>query len=371
MVNFNRKGCFSLKKLFCVLLTIVLCISLVACGKEAEPNTTPVTYAEQVYSIKDNILSFTTYGRTKMANLGLNCDHSASGIAFTAYMEGDVSIIMNNTGDCYFTLYIDGVRNTKRIEVPVGQRNEVKLTTFLEGGVHTIQLLKQTEESKSLCTLISVKFTGSFEAPPAKSEKLVEIIGDSISAGMANLCANGVEDAGNAVHEDATLTYGFLTAQKLNAEARIIARSGIGIVKGGTTYNMDDYFFAESYNRDISIRYEPDRVPDLLIINLGTNDGGHGVTADQLKDKVPALIRQIRQLYGKDVPIVWVHAMMWEGMWSAIEPILDKEFGGEDGGIYYFEAPTNRDGGANHPTVSAHKETSELLSQFIKDKGLI
>lgn len=360
-----------MKKLISLILAIILCFSLVACGKEAAPETTPITYTEQDYSIKENIQNFTTYGRTKMANLGLNCDHSASGIAFTAYMEGDVSVTITSTATAYFTMIIDGVRSTKRIEVPVGQRNEVKLTTFSEGGVHTIQLLKQTEECKAHCTIVSVKFTGSFEAPPANSDKLIEIIGDSISAGMGNLCANGVEDAGNAVHEDATLTYGFLTAQALGADARIVARSGIGIVKGSTDYNMDEYFFAESYNRDAGTEYTPDKAPDLLIINLGTNDGGQNVTAKQLQEKVPALIRQIRQLYGKDIPIVWVHAMMWEGKWSDIEPLLNKEFGGEDGGIYYFEAPTNRDGGANHPSVSAHKQTAELLSQFIKDKGLI
>ena len=110
-----------MKKLFCLTLAILMCLSLVGCGKESSSESTPVVYTQQEYSIKDNIQSFTAYGRTKMVNWGLNCDHSASGIAFTAYMEGDVSITMNTTGNCYFTLYIDGVRNTKRIEVPVGQ----------------------------------------------------------------------------------------------------------------------------------------------------------------------------------------------------------------------------------------------------------
>lgn len=359
-----------MKKAFSLILAVVLSLSLIACGKDDSGKNDDTKNTETVYNIIENIESFKLHGRTELTKQGLNCDHSASGVEFTAYMEGDLSIQMQVTGDCYFTLVVDGVRSNKRIEVYPGQKTFVKLTNFAEGGVHTVQLLKQTEESKALCTIFGAKFTGSFEAAP-ENNKLIEIIGDSISAGMANLCGSNEEEPGNAVHEDATLTYGFLTAQNLKADARIVARSGIGIAHGGTAYNMDDYFFAESYNRNSSIDYTPERIPDLLILNLGTNDGGHGTTAAELKEKVPVLIRQIRQLYGKDIPIVWVHAMMWEGMWSEIEPILNKEFGGEKGGIHYFEAPTNRDGGANHPSVYAHKQTAELLAQFIKDKDLI
>ncbi len=360
-----------MKKLFWLIHSLLLCVSLCACGGEDSKGTTEAPLTELVCTLTDGIGNFKTHGRTTLSDDGLICDHSATGIEFSGYMEGDVEVTMKVTGNCYFTVFIDGVRSEKRLEVYASPKSKVKIASFPEAGNHTIKLLKQTEASKAQCLLIETKFTGYFEAPPAENDLLIEFLGDSITAGMGNLCANGVDDAGNALYQDGTKTYAYLTAQELNTDVNVIARSGIGIAAGHTEFVMSEYFAADSYYRDVTKPFTPVRVPDIVVINLGTNDAGYNVATKELKTRVIELVNLVRNTYEKEVTIVWVHGMMSEGKWSVINEALEEEFGGESGGIYSFEGPLNREGGANHPNEIGHQHCAQLFAMFLKEKGLV
>ena len=65
-----------------------------------------------------------------------------------------------------------------------------------------------------------------------------------------------------------------------------------------------------------------------------------------------------------------IHGMMGEGRWSDIQPILNGQFKGEQGGIYTLAVPSDNSGGGGHPGLAAHASCSDTLAQFIKDKGL-
>ncbi len=369
-----------MKRILAFLLLLVMCLSFFACGN-TEDKPSPDTEKEddkeeekviedKTYALQDITDSLKLHGRTVVSSNGIACDHSATGIEFSAYMEGKVKLSVFVSSNTYFTVYIDGVRQEKRFNVKKGTVT-LTIADFKEAGVHNIRVLKQTESANSLSVLKTLSFKGYFEEAPAKKDLFIEFLGDSITSGYGNLCANGVADPGSALNQDATQAYAYLTAEKLGADHSLISCSGIGVVSSYSgNFVMKDFFSAESYFKNTIKKYEKTFTPDIVVINLGTNDQGKGdVTGTQFKAGAKALIKLVRSTYGQDVKIVWVANMMGPCM-QAYSMQAIKELGGEEKGLYFCTLTENRDGGLAHPSKAAHATAANALAKFIRDNLL-
>lgn len=357
-----------MKNHICFIFALILCTLLVSCDTGTAEESVPVI-ADRVCALANGTENFKTHGRTTVTEAGLICDTSAGGIEFNAYIEGELKITVDVSAECYFTLYVDGVRAEERIKADAGEQT-LTVATFAEGGVHNIRFLKQSEAQCALCTVKTVEFKGYFNKKPADKDMLIEFIGDSITVGYGSLCPNGTAAHGAAVNQDSTRAYSFLTAEALGADASLVCYSGIGLAHGWCDFTFDSFYTADSYVRDTETKFTPGRIPDLVVINLGTNDGSFNSTYDELHTKVTELIALVRGTYGKDIPIIWVHGMMGEGKWADISAILESSYNGEEDGIYTLEIAENREGGATHPIIEAHYSASETLADFIREKGL-
>ncbi len=380
-----------MKKIFAFLLSLVICLSLFACNGTPDDSTPDTDKTEdenkgedekviehKKYKLQDVTDSLKFLGRNTVASNGIICDHSASGIEFSAYIEGEVklgasvSMRVTPTGayeaSTYYTVYIDGVRQEKRFNIASGEAT-LTIANFEEGGVHTIRILKQTESQNSLSILKSLEFTGYFEEAPAEKELLIEFIGDSITSGYGNLCKNGASNPGNALNQDATQTYAYLTAEKLGADHSLVSYSGIGVAKGWPDFLMEEFFAADSYCRNTSSAYEKSFTPDIVVINLGTNDNTKGAVATTFISKAKALINLIRDTYGEDVKIIWVSNMMGSSMQTFSSKAI-AALGGEANGLYTCTLPQEQTGGGGHPSVAGHIAAADVLTQFIEDNVL-
>ncbi|MBE6608053.1 MAG: hypothetical protein E7633_05825 [Ruminococcaceae bacterium] len=386
-----------MKRILAFLLSVILCVSLFACSGTAndipqddennannennennENEEDKKVIEDRKYELKDVTDSLKFLGRNTVTTNGIICDHSASGIEFCAYVEGDVKLSVSVSArvtpsgayesNTYYTVYIDGVRQEKRFNVASGEAT-LTIASFAEGGVHTIRILKQTESQNSLSVLKKLQFKGYFEAAPAAKDLLIEFIGDSITSGYGNLCKNGAANPGNALNQDATQTYAFMTAEKLGADHSLVSYSGIGVAKGWPDFLMEEFFTADSYCRSTSTAYEKSFTPDIVVINLGTNDNTKGATATTFMTKAKALINLVRDTYGKDVKIVWVANMMGSSMQTyALKAI--NALGGEDNGLYMCMLPQEQTGGGGHPSIAGHTAAAEVLANFIQEKIL-
>ena len=320
-------------------------------------------------------------GRYQILNNGIGCDHSATGIEFCVSAIGEVSLTMHTTMEkaacyaAYFTLYVDGVRMEERIEALVGDAT-VTLANFAERGEHTIKLVKQTESNYNLCTLYSLTFDGELLTPPAKKEKYIEFIGDSLSCGMGNLGKKGVPEPQTSIWEDVTQGYTYGTAEALYVDCSIVSESGIGLA-GSWHDPLFDFYSAWSYKRDKNLKYDFARAPDLIVINLGTNDFYLNCDLkicpiDEVIAKTKEFIELVRSAYGKDIPIVWVGRFMFigESYINAVDTAIG-ELGGEDAYIYRLDVPTAKGGAQGHPDVAGHTVTRDLLVEFIKKNNLL
>ncbi len=304
-------------------------------------------------------------GRTYTDGTGVVCDMSASGFEFCGYMKGAVRISMTCTDMCYFTVYVDGERAESRYFISQGT-HEITVATFTEFGFHTIRVVKQTEMSLAKCTLNVLQTACIFGEKPKDSETYIEFIGDSILSGYGNLCDNTATNAGKSNRQDATQSFPYMTAELLDADCSVISCSGIGITNGIYSYNAKDIYTARSYYRDTK-PYAFERVPNAVVINLGTNDGAFGASEDDFKNGVKSLVEFIRQSYKTDVPVVWTYNAMND---ESVAPWIQEQFeelGGEDAGLYLFKLARNTDGGDFHPSADAHKAYARILSEYIAD----
>ena len=329
------------------------------------------------FNLSYNFRKVKMLGRSSVADDGIICDHSASGIEFSGVMNGDVYVNLTTRtikGGCdttYFTVYIDGERQPERIEVKAGDK-DVRIARFTEEGEHTIKFVKQTESNYTICLMEAVRFDGVLGAAPEDNELYIEFIGDSLTCGMGNIGTNANQsDAQTPKWEDATQSYGYMIAEELGADYSIIAQSGIGIAGGWSNYPMADYYAAHSYTRDKEEKQDFSRIPDVIVINLGTND--HFINKDKSADEckpddvermTEELILQVRESYGPDVPIIWAQGMVGDFLLDRIYAAIDK-LGGEDADIFTCSLPKNTGGAQWHPTVEGHKAAAETLIPVI------
>jgi hypothetical protein len=170
--------------------------------------------------------------------------------------------------------------------------------------------------------------------------------------------------------QDGTQAFAFLTAEALDVDHNMVSCSGIGIAKGWTAINELDFYQRDCYYRDPDARYHGSvRSPDLIVINLGTNDQDRGCEEQAFKSGMRKLLTYIREQY-PDVPIIWMYNMMTYGCFTWARPII-AEFGGEGAGIYALQLTPNKLGAGNHPSLEAHYAASEQLTAFIKEKNLL
>ena len=320
-------------------------------------------------------------GRYQILNDGIACDHSATGIEFSALIIGELILTVDTTVETehcdatYFTVYIDGVRQEKRVEALAGKQN-LLIANFAELGVHIIKIVKQTEMNFNLCTLYSLCFDGELLTPPTKKEKYIEFIGDSLSCGMGNLGKKGVPQPQTSLWEDVTQGYTYGTAQMLDVDYSIVSESGIGLA-GSWHDPLFDFYSAWSYRRDKNVKYDFARVPDLISINLVTNDFYLNCdfkicTIDEVIQKTKEFIAFVRNSYGKDIPIVWVGRFMrlGESYINAVDTAI-AELGGRDAKIYRLDVPTSSGGAHGHPDVAGHTVARDMLVEFIKENNLL
>ncbi|NML07066.1 SGNH/GDSL hydrolase family protein [Sphingomonas sp. G-3-2-10] len=177
---------------------------------------------------------------------------------------------------------IDGVERSRIARPFSGQLIIDELTP----GEHLVRLERLTESQPG-----EIRFLGFFTAegqalsPPPARAKRIEFIGDSHSVGYGNTSPTRDCD-GARVHvtTDTQQAYGPLLAKRLDADYRVIAWSGFGVVRNYAG-NMPGESLPSIYWRAVPGEAVPlandGWKPQLIVIYLGTNDFSTPVKAGE------------------------------------------------------------------------------------------
>ena len=334
-------------------------------GSTAEETMGKEVTVMKEYRLKEHLDAVKVIGRSAVVDAGITCDWTASGISLALECEGDVSVKVLSDQMAYFTVIVDGVRQSERVKAQAGTVT-IPLAKGLEKGIHEISVLKQTENTNAMCIFHSVSFAGRFVERPADRDLYIEFYGDSITCGYGNLAEqSSVPSPGSALWQDGTQTYAFRTAEALGADWSMISVSGIPFSKGYTSYTMGDIMEKVNWRR-FEAAYDFSRKPDLVVINLGTNDAQCGAELNDVKLRAEEMIRCLKGHYGADQRILFVTCMMNSNCRTQLLEVI-AACGGVESGIFEMQSvESNRFGGNGHPDMTAHKDVAEELISFIR-----
>ncbi len=358
-----------MKKIFAFILTLILCLTVLpACGEKGFDKID-----------LENLEQINYYGRVKTDKTeGTLFVNPASGFEFSFSGTEVSAVFSSGYENNKIRVYVD---NDKEGEV-IYTEEETKLCYNLSDGKHTVKVLKCTELGYTI-TLKEIKGAKKYFAPSEKPQLKFLFYGDSITAGYGIL--GGELYSYN--NSDATLTYAKLLADYYNADFSVIAMSGItaNLPNGdGGVYAWlkNQTYFGTNEEKYKSLTWnDDDYKPDIVFINLGTNDEGHllysatpNVTKQQFIDGNVEIFKMLREKY-KTAKIVWVYGMMdirdtvVQGISQAITS-YQKEM--EDA-IYYclFDERVSCKGVNGHPDVLGNEDARDFVIKFISRKGLL
>lgn len=335
-------------------------------------------YKTATFEVGKYINYFKTYGRVQQLDTAVSCDSTAAGIEFTADCEGDVVLDLYYTVNAttpedsvrYFTVVVDGVTLERQQVTGTGSNQSIKLTlaTGLARGKHTVAVYRQNENYFGLAQFNSVTLNGVLCDRPADKELLIEFFGDSITAGYGNL-GNGTTMIGHHPSiQDGMQTYAIMTAQALNADWSVYATSGARMLNVSGGILAKHAYMRTNWYRGTDL-YEFKRHPDVVVINMHTNDYNHqgdlyGGDPSKFTAASVELLNRVREL-NPDAKIVWVYGMMTNGFTAEVVQAVEQA-GGAEKGFYSVKLPRGTDGGGAHPNVENNRVAADELVKQLK-----
>ncbi len=347
-------------------------------GTNGEVTEAPVvnTYASKTYKLSDSADLIKITGRNAATADGISVCWSASGIEFNADCKGDIRMKISSTGSsARYAVYVDGELHKTLTSVTSGTYT---IASKLDQGVHNIRLVK-CSDCESVNTFTSITVKGLITERPADKDLYIEFIGDSIT------CGYGLDPSStdsNPVY-NATGSWAYLLAQKIDCDYSIVGVGGIGVAISGdrhiieaatdttpaTYWTMSD-LYKNTFYKNKTVTYTSDRKPDLVMIGLNTNDGSKP-TETAYKEKARELINLVREIHGEDVKIVWVFGMMWETQCDNWAKDILNEFGGTAAGYYTKTVSPNTSGFSHHPSPTGQVNAATSVYNFLKMRKII
>lgn len=253
-----------------------------------------------------------------------------------------------------------------------------------------VQIIKLSECAKSTFGIKPIKLGEGEKIEPAKEKDLkIEFIGDSIT------CGYGVDDPDKEHHfktstEDVTKAYAYKTAQALDADYSMVSISGYGIISGYTDsgkkpeQTIPQYYdkLGFSYNKFADslevagLEWNFDNYkPDIVVINLGTNDMSYAkneLTQAEFEEGYIEFLKQVRS-HNPDSYIFCTYGVMGNTLIRNIKNVCDKyseETG--DNKVTFFTLSMqdeNKNGIVAdwHPSEATHEICAQRAVKTIKE----
>ena len=309
-------------------------------------------------------------GKVIMNNIGSGFEVQFYGTELKANLSGWYGSWYGKTK---ISVLIDGNTDTSKKIVTITNgttKKEYTLATKLKEGVHTVKVLKRTEGISTELSLYDISTDGYFMPAPKDKRLKIEAYGDSITAGYGNLRGD-LADTTNSDYQNGLQTYATYTASLLDADINVQARTGIGMY---TAANVDDneqvnnYYKYTSFAGDYLWNFD-NYTPDLVLINLGTNDSWNGgvFNEDRFIDEYIQFVSTLAEIYGEDTSFILCSGFMENTVESYLEMIVNLLELTIDNQVYQFTFNSCR---AGHPLESEHLAGANELVDFIQENDL-
>lgn len=291
--------------------------------------------------------------------------------------------------DNYLGCILDGEQTAIRLpengeaildmNVKHGDTNEHSLLLFKrQAACHELTLLK-----------IAIGDGEKLLDPGVKTERKIEVYGDSVSAGEVSEAVDyvGKEDPEhNGEFSNSWYSYAWMTARKLNARIHDIAQGGIALMDRTGWFCAPDYIGMETiwdkvhYNPELGSMTEWDftqYTPQVVIVAIGQNDSHpdnfmaedyNGEKARLWRHKYQRFLRALRMRYPKAHIICMTTLLNHDAAWDdAIEEVCRNM---KDSGISHYMFRRNGRGTPGHLRIPEAEEMADELAAYIENLSI-
>ncbi|WOO41022.1 SGNH/GDSL hydrolase family protein [Rubellicoccus peritrichatus] len=241
--------------------------------------------------------------------------------------------------------------------------------------VHRISIIKRSEVGLGTVRFYGFELPdgGELIRPPAPERKML-VIGDSITCGYGNEAK--VPGEGNTIeNQNGYMSYALVAARALNADAMLVCWSGRGMYRNRSAENDQAGTLPKLFDQilpfDADILWDHARfVPDVIVINLGTNDAAE---LDGVKSPLPkeefiktyiAFLERLRELAPEAYLVLSIGPMKY-GPVADWLPEIASSF--EDTSVLVYAPFSGKAdiGGHYHPSVAKAKDMARELVDTI------
>ena len=385
-----------------ILGAAVLCLlTLTSCGDNAQADAAETTTAAEVHDMNTETIYKATaenvklLGRTYFSEDKLYCALSGSGAEFTfngtkctVNVNGDSNAMNASAADnqARVGIYVNGERVIDDMVDNLRESYDVFESDTPQDV--TVSIVKLSESPMSTISIGDIKVTGSVIKPTPDKDIFIEFVGDSIT------CGYGADDPVKENHfstktEDVTKAYAYKTAQVLDADYSMVSFSGYGIISG---YSSNDKKVSNQtvpqYYTKLGFSWSPNgsfvpanidwdfsgRQPDVVVINLGTNDDSYTKSETDRQEEYAAeyvnFIKTIREK-NPDAKILCTLGVMGDRLFEYVQKAADDytaETGDKNVYTMKFDVQLPDDGYSAdwHPSITTHDKAAAKLSEEIK-----
>jgi hypothetical protein len=306
---------------------------------------------------------------------------SYSGVSIRACFIGSgISISWEEElGENYYNIIIDG-EIVNRFQPEKGFKT-YQIVSGLKDTIHEFEIFKLTEQMFGKARFHGFKMENGARIDEISNirERTIEFIGNSITCGYGNEGTLG--DKFVASTENHYMTYAAITSRNFNARHLAVCKSGIGIYRnydGPVEGNIDcmPNYYDRIYLYDEFPKYNFSETPDLVCIDLGTNDfstsGGDSAlyVSSYLK-----FIDQLQTKYSNPEIICLLGPMVndttLDNLRIYLNYIVETVNKNGKGKLYFFEMSEQTGdlgiGTDYHPTIEQNKRNAAELTAFIRN----
>jgi len=211
-----------------------------------------------------------------------------------------VSVEMSGDRTEQYRVIIDGKPGNDRKYFSSG-RNTYDIAIGLTDGLHTMEIMKETNNGKSFFYGLNV--TGTRILPlPDRPELRIEFFGDSNMDGSSNYSEKNSGDMGTYYAFPAMVT------RMLGAEMNNQSVGGAQLYNNGDNCVGSFIFSEDYYTQDPDYRSSFD--PHIIVVNAGANDISNSKSV--VKNRYKNVVSDLRSVYGDSPQIILMNSYGWD-----------------------------------------------------------
>ena len=282
----------------------------------------------------------------------------------------------------WIQILVDG-SPSQRIMLNKGEYNICVFRNMEPGNVRNIRILKDTPafptDEKAVLQILEVHTDGKF-LPLKPAALKMEVIGDSITSGEG--CSGaGKEMTWNSFCFNAVDNYAYMVAEELGAVYNCISQSGWGVFcswEGDEQQAIPLYYeqvcglLTGERNKELGAFEKWDFhkfQPDIVVVNLGTNDGSGTRDMEKIENAVKGFLKKIRTC-NPECYILWCYGMLGDGICPTLQKaVWNYKMKSGDEHVEFVKLPDTREGefgSRQHPGHKSHEKTAKILAEKIR-----